>query len=70
MEVDSGHQREFDSKLAEAMQQLRQEHECQLQEYKDEMHRTFSSQVHSSDAAFECLPSVQMELARSVLLAS
>lgn len=68
--MDSGHQREFKSKLAEAMQQLRKEHECQIQEYKEEMHTTFRSQVRNSDEAFECLPSVQMELARSVLLAS
>lgn len=45
MEVDSGLQREFESKLAEVMQQLRQDHELQLQEYKEEMHKTFSSKV-------------------------
>lgn len=45
VEVDSGRQREFESKLAEVMQQLRQDHEHQLQEYKGEMHKTFSSRV-------------------------
>lgn len=48
VEVDSGRQRDFESKLAELMQQLRHDHEYQLQDYKDEMHRTFSSRVHSS----------------------
>lgn len=52
VEVDSGRQREFESKLAEVMQQLRQDHELQLQEYKDEMHRTFSSRVRAADEAF------------------
>lgn len=45
VEVDSGRQREFESKLAEVMQQLRQDHERQLLEYKEEMHKTFSSRV-------------------------
>lgn len=63
MEVDSGRQREFESKLAEVMQQLRQDHEHQLQEYKEEMHRTFSSRVRNTDEAFKC-----SELARQIWL--
>lgn len=54
VEVDSGRQRDFESKLAEVMQQLRQDHEYQLQEYKEEMHRNFSSRVHSTHDAFKC----------------
>lgn len=46
MEVDSGRRREFESKLAEAIQQLRQDHESQLQQYKDEIERTFGSKVY------------------------
>lgn len=47
VEVDSGRQKEFESKLAEAMQQLRQEHECQIQQYKDDLERTFNAKVHN-----------------------
>lgn len=49
MEVDSGRRREFESKLAEAMQQLRQDHESQLQQYKEEMDRTFTSKVYYTE---------------------
>lgn len=45
VEVDSGRQKEFESKLAEAMQQLRQEHESQIQQYKEDMERTFNAKV-------------------------
>lgn len=45
VEVDSGRQMEFENKLAEAMQQLRQEHECQIQQYKDDLERTFNVKV-------------------------
>lgn len=47
MEVDSGRRREFESKLAEAMQQLRQDHESQLQQYKEEIDKTFTSKVQT-----------------------
>lgn len=46
MEVDSGQRREFEGKLAEAMQQLRQDSESQLQQYKG---RVFSSKLHSAE---------------------
>lgn len=45
VEVDSGRQKEFESKLAEAMQQLRQEHEAQIRQYKDDLEHTFSAKV-------------------------
>lgn len=45
MEVESGGRRDFESKLAEGMQQLRHDGESQLQQYKEEMDRTFSSKV-------------------------
>uniref|UniRef100_A0AAR2IZZ0 Uncharacterized protein n=1 Tax=Pygocentrus nattereri TaxID=42514 RepID=A0AAR2IZZ0_PYGNA len=48
MEVDSGRQREFESKLAEAMQQLRQEHETQIQQYKEDLGRTFSAKLENA----------------------
>ena len=53
MEVDSGRQREFESKLSEAMQQLRQEHEGQIQQYKEELEKTYNSKV--SLANLSCL---------------
>ncbi|XP_054626198.1 lamin-L(III)-like isoform X2 [Dunckerocampus dactyliophorus] len=51
VEVDTGRRREFDMKLAEAMHQLRQDHECQLQQYKDELDRTFSSKLENAQQA-------------------
>jgi len=45
VEVDSGRQREFEGKLSDTMQQLRQDHETQLQQYREELHRTFTSKV-------------------------
>nr|XP_055045171.1 lamin L3 isoform X1 [Misgurnus anguillicaudatus] len=43
VEVDSGRQKEFEGKLAEAMKQLREEHEAQISQYKDELEKTFSA---------------------------
>ncbi|XP_028999738.1 lamin L3 isoform X2 [Betta splendens] len=48
VEVDAGRQKEFESKLAEAMQQLRHDHESQLQQYKEEIDRTFSSKLQNA----------------------
>lgn len=45
VEVDSGRQKEFESKMAEAMQQLRQDHETQIQQYREELERTFAAKV-------------------------
>lgn len=47
VEVDSGRQKEFESKLADAMQQLRQEHESQIQQYKEDLERTFNAKVRN-----------------------
>ncbi|KAK7132862.1 hypothetical protein R3I93_019189 [Phoxinus phoxinus] len=41
MELDTGRQKEFEGKLAEAMKQLRDEHEAQIQQYKEELEKTF-----------------------------
>ncbi|XP_042174782.1 lamin L3 isoform X3 [Oncorhynchus tshawytscha] len=43
VEVDSGRQKEFESKLAEAMQQLRQEHDGQIQQYKEDLEKNFNA---------------------------
>ncbi|XP_047437632.1 lamin L3 isoform X2 [Mugil cephalus] len=51
VEVDSGRRREFESKLAESIQQLRQDHEAQLQLYKEEIDKTFSSKLENAQRA-------------------
>ncbi|XP_062868626.1 lamin L3 [Trichomycterus rosablanca] len=48
VEVDSGRQKEFESKLADALQQLRQEHETQIQQYKEDMDRTFNAKLENA----------------------
>ncbi|XP_061740330.1 lamin-L(III)-like isoform X1 [Nerophis ophidion] len=51
VEVDSGRRIEFETKLAEAMHQLRHDHEYQLQQYKEELDRTFSSRLQNAQQA-------------------
>ncbi|NXY28840.1 LAML3 protein, partial [Pomatorhinus ruficollis] len=50
-EVESGRQREFESKLSNALQGLRKQHEEQIQGYKEEMERTFSAKVENAQLA-------------------
>ena len=45
VEMDTGRRRDFESKLAETMQHLRQDYEVQLQQYKADLDKTFSSKV-------------------------
>ncbi|NXG26478.1 LAML3 protein, partial [Grallaria varia] len=47
-EVESGRQREFESKLSAALQGLRRQHEEQIQGYKEELERTFSARVENA----------------------
>ncbi|NWT43780.1 LAML3 protein, partial [Chroicocephalus maculipennis] len=47
-EIESGYQREFESKLLDALQGIRKEHEEQIQGYKEELERTFSAKVESA----------------------
>ncbi|XP_068566790.1 lamin L3 [Cebidichthys violaceus] len=51
VEMDSGRRREFEGKLTETMQQLRQDHESQVQQYKEEIDRTFSSKLQNAQQA-------------------
>lgn len=44
-EIESGRQREFDSKLSDALQSLRKQQEEQIQGYKEELERTFNAKV-------------------------
>ncbi|NXV59382.1 LAML3 protein, partial [Molothrus ater] len=55
-EVESGRQREFESKLSDALQGLRKQHEEQIQGYKEEMERAFSAKVENAQltAARNC----------------
>ncbi|NXP32952.1 LAML3 protein, partial [Leiothrix lutea] len=50
-EVESGRQREFESRLSDALQGLRKQHEEQIQGYKEEMERTFSAKVENAQLA-------------------
>lgn len=44
VEIDSGRQ-DYDSKLSEALTELRNQHEEQLRIYKDEIEKTYNSKV-------------------------
>lgn len=45
VEMDNGHQQEFESKLAEALAEMRNQHELQIKMYKDEIEKTYNSKV-------------------------
>ncbi|KAM6388329.1 lamin-B3-like isoform 2-T3 [Pluvialis apricaria] len=50
-EIESGRQREFQSKLSDALQGLRKQHEEQIQGYKEELERTFNARVENAQIA-------------------
>lgn len=45
VEIDHGKQQEFESKLAEALNELRAQHEDQICLYKEEIEKTYNSKV-------------------------
>uniref|UniRef100_A0A672ZE75 Lamin-A-like n=1 Tax=Sphaeramia orbicularis TaxID=375764 RepID=A0A672ZE75_9TELE len=45
VELDNGHQQEFECKLAEALAEMRNQHELQIKMYKDEIEKTYNSKV-------------------------
>lgn len=45
VELDSGHQQDFESKLAEALMEMRNQQEMQIQMYKDELEKTYNTKV-------------------------
>ncbi|NWJ10633.1 LAML3 protein, partial [Crypturellus undulatus] len=47
-EIESGRQREFESKLSDALQGLRKQHEEQIQGYKEDLERTFNAKVENA----------------------
>ncbi|XP_018432193.1 PREDICTED: lamin-L(III)-like isoform X2 [Nanorana parkeri] len=51
VEIDSGRRLEFENKLAEALQELRRDHEEQIKEYKDQLEKTFSAKLENAQLA-------------------
>lgn len=45
VELDSGHQQDFESKLAEALMEMRNQQELQVQLYKDDLEKTYNTKV-------------------------
>lgn len=53
VEVDSGRQIEYESKLADALRELREQHEEQIKLYKEEMEQTFHAKLENAKLASE-----------------
>ncbi|XP_044305051.1 lamin [Varanus komodoensis] len=53
VEIDNGRQREFESKLADALQDLRSQHEAQVKLYKDELEKTYSAKLENAKQSAE-----------------
>ncbi|XP_061462780.1 lamin isoform X2 [Rhineura floridana] len=53
VEIDSGRQREFESKLADALQDLRGQHDSQIKMYKDELEKTYGSKLENAKQSAE-----------------
>lgn len=51
VEIDGGRQQDFESKLAEALTELRTQHEEQLRIYKDEIEKTYNSKLENARQA-------------------
>lgn len=51
VELDSGHQQDFESKLAEALMEMRSQHELQIKMYKEEIEKTYNSKVKLNKVA-------------------
>lgn len=45
VEMDNGHLQDFESKLAEALTDMRSQHELQIKMYKEEIEKTYNSKV-------------------------
>ncbi|XP_014887066.1 lamin-A-like isoform X1 [Poecilia latipinna] len=48
VELDNGHQQEFESKLAEALAEMRSQHELQIKLYKEEVEKTYNTKLESA----------------------
>lgn len=51
VELDNGHQQDFESKLAEALMEMRNQHELQIKMYKEEIEKTYNSKVELNKVA-------------------
>lgn len=48
VELDNGHQQEFESKLSEALMEMRNQHELQVKMYKDEVEKTYNTKLENA----------------------
>ncbi|KAG7500765.1 lamin-A-like isoform X2 [Solea senegalensis] len=48
VELDNGHQQDFESKLAEALVEMRNQHELQIKLYKEEIEKTYNSKLENA----------------------
>ncbi|XP_070777468.1 lamin-A-like [Enoplosus armatus] len=48
VELDNGHQQDFESKLAEALVEMRNQHELQIKMYKDEIEKTYTAKLENA----------------------
>ncbi|XP_014816849.1 PREDICTED: lamin [Calidris pugnax] len=53
VEIDNGRQREFESKLSEALQELRGQHEAQIRLYRDELEKTYGAKLENAKQSAE-----------------
>uniref|UniRef100_A0A0B8RQM6 Prelamin-A/C n=1 Tax=Philothamnus irregularis TaxID=1899461 RepID=A0A0B8RQM6_9SAUR len=53
VEIDNGRQREFESKLADALQDLRGQHEAQVKLYKEELEKTYVAKLENAKQSAE-----------------
>uniref|UniRef100_A0A8C5QJZ3 Lamin A/C n=1 Tax=Leptobrachium leishanense TaxID=445787 RepID=A0A8C5QJZ3_9ANUR len=53
VELDSGRQREFESKLADALQDMRAQHEGQISLYKEELEKTYNAKLVNAKQSAE-----------------
>lgn len=50
VELDNGHQQDFESKLAQALMEMRNQHDLQIKMYKDELEKTYNTKVDQFNA--------------------
>ncbi|NXT78960.1 LMNA protein, partial [Zapornia atra] len=53
VEIDNGRQQEFESKLSEALQELRSQHEAQIRLYKEELEKTYVAKLENAKQSAE-----------------
>ncbi|XP_060538588.1 lamin [Pantherophis guttatus] len=53
VEIDNGRQREFESKLADALHDLRGQHESQVKLYKEELEKTYAAKLENAKQSAE-----------------